>query len=123
MPTKKKPISRKIKKFSDVSKADIDLKKYKKVESYEKLKTHFLGADFPHSEKTFQKGKVYKLLPNGEYKEINILRVRCNNKVEIDIKLSFDALFETILFARVASSISHTLGNLVLSYSRKKSGS
>ena len=102
-------------------KTNIDLKKYKKVESYEKLKTHFLGAGFSHPERTFEKGEVYSLRPNGKYKKINIIRVKCNNKLEIDIKLGFDSPFKTMVFEKTASSIAHTLGNLFLSYSRKKS--
>ena len=108
------------KKTPDVSKPEAHFKKWKKVESYEKLKKYPFISQLSGVKGFFRKGESYESTSCGNYKKINIVRVSCNKETEITIKFNFDTPSETIVFAEIAARISHTLGNLYASYSKKK---
>ena len=108
------------KKTSNVSKSETHFKKWKRVESYEKLKKCLFVNHFPNAKGFFERGESYELTSRRSYKKFNIVRVNCNKETEITIKFNFDAPPETIVFAEVAARISYILGNLYSSYSKKK---
>ncbi len=107
------------KKSSHVSKKDIDFKSWKKTESYEKLKRYVSYNQLSGFKKYFKMGTIYESLPNGKCKKSNVIRIKCNQKVEIDIKFNFDPPPETIVFVEVAAQISYTLGKLFSRYANR----